>query len=245
MHGVEVAVISDRPQCRPHGRIHGAVRELGGAQRRADRGREQLADRDCPALGPVQPAQLGVLAEAAAGAIDPIQLVLENPPRRTELTGAGQDELCAGSESPEGHFGDHRYEPLETTTGGAAVGAGGAGGGASATLAELSSPAEGAGSPALGGTLPFGGGVAPLGAFASAVEELGLAAWEIIPAIAATAAIAMTIRPFESAETLRRPRSRAKMRGSDRREWGRGLSIESMARPPNLGVVAKPLIRDA
>jgi hypothetical protein len=56
---------------------------------------------------------------------------------------------------------------------------GDAGGGASATLAELLSPAEGAGRPALGGTLPFGGEVC--GTFVAALvdaaaEELGLVA---------------------------------------------------------------------
>src|SRR5262249_42200992 len=70
----EVAVVADPRQRLPASRVDVAVGEPGRAQRRLDQLSEQLADAGDRAGGRVEPGELGVRPEPAAGQIDGRQL---------------------------------------------------------------------------------------------------------------------------------------------------------------------------
>ncbi len=77
LHQPEVAVVADVVHRAADGRVHVSAAHLGGAQRHGERLRQELADLDHLARGRVDAAELGVVAEAAAGQVD----VLERGPQ--------------------------------------------------------------------------------------------------------------------------------------------------------------------
>src|SRR5437763_685089 len=77
----EVTVVAGDDERLADRRVDGAVGDAGGAQRRAQRRREERGDRRRGAPGTVDCAQLAVVAEAAARAVDRRELALDGGAR--------------------------------------------------------------------------------------------------------------------------------------------------------------------
>src|SRR5262249_30184 len=89
---------------------------LGGAKRDADGLDEQRAGQERAAGGAVQRLELGVVAEAAAGQVDRVDLGLNGVDRLAQRGRVGDDQVGGGAERPPGRGGRAHEEPPEVAT---------------------------------------------------------------------------------------------------------------------------------
>src|SRR5581483_3967812 len=145
----------------------GRVDETAGGGRRAERGaegaEEHAADRRLAPGGRVQPRELGVGAEPAAGAVDLAEQALDGGAGGGERLRLGCAHGRRRAEGAEAGRGDGHEPPL-TATGGAWVAAGGCGGGAGADDCPGAEEGEGTAAPLPGSGGREGGGGAPCAA---------------------------------------------------------------------------------
>ena len=129
----EVAVVPEVPDRPSDGRVDGAVGCARDAQRDLDRLHQEIADPDHLTCRLVHPRELGVVAEPAAGTVDPVELGLEQLAGADDRAGLRHENGCRGPERRPARRGDHSQEPPETLGAGAGAGTGaGAGVGAAA-----------------------------------------------------------------------------------------------------------------
>ena len=129
----EGAIVPGQPERLADGRVDGPVGDSGRGHGGLERAEEVEADDHLLAGSPVQLDELGVVAEAAAGAVDSLELGFQHSPRQLERLGPANGDERGRSQRAQRRRGRSRFAQVapETVAGGddegAGVWAGGAG----------------------------------------------------------------------------------------------------------------------